>query len=120
MLIGRPEWMRRGHQGYDPNRIGTITQAYVIAALAASGKEVLVPCATSPRYDLVFEERGQFFRVQCKTGRVFRGAVYFPTHSLRAAKKETEWRRRAFDYHGQIDYFGVFCPDNGIVYLVPI
>jgi hypothetical protein len=25
-----------------------------------------------------------------------------------------------YDYQGQIDFFGVYCPDNGKVYLVPI
>jgi hypothetical protein len=58
--------------------------------------------------------------VQCKTGQIVNGAVVFRPHSLRAAKRETGWRRIQRDYQGQIQYFGVYCPDNEKVYLVPI
>jgi hypothetical protein len=120
MRVGRQDWTYRSHEDYDPNPIGAISQARVAAALVESGRKVLIPFAQVPRYDLVVEEQGRFFRVQCKTGHLVRGAVCFPTQSLRAARKEAEWRRVAFDYQGQIDYFGVYCPDNGNVYLVPI
>jgi hypothetical protein len=120
MIAGRGEWTYRDHEDYDPNRIGAITQARVAAALVEAGKVVLIPFVHVPRYDLVIEEEERFSRVQCKTGHLFRGAVFFSCHSLRAARRETEWRRIAFDYQGQVDYFGVYCPDNGAVYLVPI
>ncbi len=120
MLVGRPDWMHRNHQDYDPNLIGTISEAQVVAALVKAGKKVWLPHLHVSRCDLILEDQGQLFRVQCKTGHLFRGAMCFATQSLRAAKRETEWRRIAFDYQGQIDYFGVYCPDNGIVYLVPI
>jgi hypothetical protein len=120
MFTGRQEWMCRGHKDYDPNRIGAISMARVISALTGVGKRVLIPVADVPRYDLVIEDQNRFFRVQCKTGQVFRGAVCFRPHSLRAANRESEWRRIVLDYRGEIDYFGVYCPDNGKVYLVPI
>jgi hypothetical protein len=120
MWVGRQEWTFRNHEDYDPNRIGAISHARVAAALIEAGKMVWVPFAHVPRYDLIFEEMGQFFRVQCKTGHLLRGALCFMTQSLRAAKRETEWRRVAVDYQGQVDYFGVYCPDNGRVYLIPI
>ena len=120
MSSGRPEWMKRSHADYDPNRIGEISQARVIAALVEAGKFIYVPLGQAGRSDLIFEDERGVFRVQCKTGRIFNGAMYFPTHSLRAARRETEWRRVERDYQGQIDYFGVYCPDNGKVYLVPI
>jgi PD-(D/E)XK endonuclease len=120
MWTGRQDWTFRTHVDYDPNLIGAITQARVSAALVEAGKIVLNPYVHTPRYDLVIDDLGRFFRVQCKTGHLLRGAVYFSTQSLRAAKRGTEWRRIAFDYQGQIEYFGVYCPDNGSVYLVPI
>src|SRR5262249_18385070 len=55
-----------------------------------------------------------------KTGHLFRGALAFRPLSLRAARRETEWRRVARDYQGQIDYFAVYCPENEKVYLIPI
>jgi PD-(D/E)XK endonuclease len=92
----------------------------VATALIEAGKMVWVPCFVVARYDLGFEEHGRFYRVQCKTGRLFRGAVWFRPHSLRAAKRDTGWVRRILSYEGDVDYFGVYCPDNGRVYLVPI
>src|SRR5262245_23409749 len=116
----RLPWLVRDDPSYDPNLIGAISQAKVMAALVEAGKVVLAPCVNVVRYDLVIEEQGQFYRVQCKTGRLFRGAIYFRPHSLRAAKRETGWVRRVIDYNVHVDYFGVYCPDNGGVYLVPI
>ena len=122
MFVGRQEWTYRSHEDYDPNQIGAISHARVIAALVEAGKFVLLPFVhSSLRYDLVIEEEdGRFSRVQSKTGHISNGAVYFPTQSLRAANRETVWRRVARDYQGAIEYFGVYCPDNGKVYLVPI
>jgi hypothetical protein len=91
-----------------------------MAALVAAGKVVLAPCVQIRPYDLVIEEDGSFFRVQCKTGRLFRGAVAFRPHRLRAAKRETGWIRRVTNYKGDVDFFGVFCPEIESVYLVPI
>jgi hypothetical protein len=114
------EWMARDNPGYDPNRIGAISQAKILAALTVAGKVVLTPCVNVRPYDFVIEDGGRFFRVQCKTGRLFRGAVCFRPHRLRAAKRETGWERRIADYRGDVDFFGVYCPENDSVYLVPI
>ena len=89
-------------------------------ALTAAGKVVLSPCVAVRPYDFVIEDGGTFFRVQCKTGRMVRGAVIFPPHRLRAAKRETGWERRMASYQGEIEFFGVYYPDNDEVYLVPI
>ena len=120
MEVGRPAWTYRTHEDYDPNRIGAVSEAKVIAALVEAGKAIWLPHVSAPRCDLLFEDEGGVWRVQCKTGHVVRGAVYFATQSLRAARRGTEWRRVAANYEGQIDFFGVYCPDNGVVYLVPI
>ncbi|HEY7428102.1 MAG TPA: group I intron-associated PD-(D/E)XK endonuclease [Gemmataceae bacterium] len=114
------EWMERDNPHYDPNRIGAVSQAKILAALVAAGKVVLTPCVHVRPYDFVIEEDRSFFRVQCKTGRLFRGAVCFRPHRLRAAKQETGWVRRVTDYKGEVDFFGVFCPETDSVYLVPI
>lgn len=113
-------WLVRDNPSYNPNLIGAISQAKVMAALVEAGKVVLAPCVNVCAYDLVMEEGARFFRIQCKTGRIFRGAIYFRPHRLRAAKRETGWHRRVTDYQGDVDYFGVYCPENSGVYLVPI
>lgn len=82
-------WMVRSDPSYDPNRIGAITETKVIGALVEAGKRILRPEGEGCPYDLVIDEDGLFFRVQCKTGRLKKGAILFPTHRLRAAKRET-------------------------------
>lgn len=114
------DWMERDNPGYDPNRIGAISQAKILTALTAAGKTVLAPCLQVRPYDFVIEEDRAFYRVQCKTGRLFHGAVYFRPHRLRAARRETGWIRRVTDYRGDVDFFAVYCPENDSVYLVPI
>jgi hypothetical protein len=119
--MGLPfDWMERDNPRYDPNRIGAISQAKILAALTIAGKVVLTPCVNVRPYDYVIEEEGRFSRLQCKTGRLFRGAVCFRPHRLRAARRSTGWERRVKDYRGDVDSFGVYCPDNDCVYLVPI
>lgn len=119
-MDGMPPWLTRDNPAYDPNRIGAVTTAKVMAALIAANKIVLAPCIQVRPYDLVIEESGRFYRVQCKTGRLFRGAVCFRPHRLRAARRETGWERRVTNYKGLVDFFGIYCPENDRVYLVPI
>jgi hypothetical protein len=121
-MIGRPPWMCRGHEDYDPNDVGTITLVNVVAALVAGGwRNVLFSSIRVMRYDIVIEDaQGRLFKVQCKTGQLSHGSVFFRPVSLRAAKEETGWRRITATYEGDVDYFAVYCPDNGKVYLIPI
>lgn len=100
--------------------VGEISTSQVIAALVLIGKRLLLPFGDSHRYDLAIEEEGgRFLRVQCKTGRMIRGAIYFPTSSTVARSRSgVKTVRRA--YRGEVELFGVFCPDNGKVYLVPV
>src|SRR5437660_414590 len=92
------DWMRRDNPCYDPNRIGAVSQAKVLAALTMAGKVVLTPVVNVRPYDFVIEDGERFFRVQCKTGRLFRGAVGFRPLRRRAANRETGWERRYTDY----------------------
>jgi hypothetical protein len=95
--------------------VGDITQLQVMAALLKQGKQVLMPFGDNSRYDLVVDQNGSFTRVQCKTGRIDRGAVVFSVASSqyhRGGKRE--------NYRGQVDAFGVFCPENDKVYIIPI
>ena len=95
--------------------IGDITQSHVMAALLKRGNKVLMPFGDNCRYDLVIEEEGRFTRIQCKTGKISCGAIVFAVASSqyhRGGKRQ--------NYRGQVDAFGVFCPDNEKVYVVPI
>lgn len=100
----------------NPSTKGDITEAMVLAGLLRSGKVVLQPFGNSQRYDLVIEENGKFLRVQCKTGRLQNGAVVFNTCSVNVESGKAVTR----SYHGQIELFGVYCPELDKIYLVPI
>ena len=75
---------------------------------------VLMPFGDNERYDYVIDLGGVFKRVQCKTGRLKNGSVTFELASYNWNTKERK------GYKGQIDYFGVYCPENNKCYLVPI
>lgn len=97
---------------------GDITEAYVAARLMETGHTVLRPVGDNTRYDLVMERAGQFFRIQCKTatwGDKSQGSVLFAACS-------TNWHLKSGKrgYHGEADYFGVYFPPLGKVYLVPV
>jgi len=95
--------------------VGDVSQSQVMAALVARGSKVLVPFGDNFRYDLVVESDGAFSRIQCKTGKLVRGAVVF---SVASSQYHRGGKRR--DYRGQVDAFGVFCPSNGKIYIIPI
>lgn len=95
--------------------VGEISEAQVLAALLRSNKVILLPFGDNQRYDFVIDDDGNFFRVQCKTGRIKNGAVVFPVCSSsvhRGGEKKV--------YINEIEYFGIYCPDNKSCYLVPI
>ncbi|MCI0464418.1 MAG: group I intron-associated PD-(D/E)XK endonuclease [Gemmataceae bacterium] len=119
-MESRLPWLIRDNPCYDPNRIGAISEAKIITALVAAGKVVLRVHVGVQPYDLVLDEEEGFLRVQCKTGRLSGGAIVFRPHHLRAARRETGWQRRVRDYRGEVDCFGVYCPETDGVYLVPI
>jgi hypothetical protein len=101
------------------SRIGEVSVAQVISALVNVGNYIYMPFGDSKRSDFLTEnEEGRFFRVQCKTGRLTRGTVSFTTCSIDSRSVKGRCIRKG--YRGQIDYFGVYCPDNRKCYLVPI
>ena len=101
-----------------PKDIGDKTVLVVMLALRMTGRTVLTPFGENTRYDVVVDDGRVFTRVQCKTGRFRAGAVCFKTSSSYAHHPSPKVRRRG--YRGEIDYFGVYCPETGGVYLVPV
>ena len=86
---------------------GAYAEAAVTAALLHAGFNVLIPHVVS-RYDIVIEGEAGFYRVQCKTARLAGDSLTFSTKS--------KGRR----YEGEIDYFGVYEPTSGGIYMIPI
>ena len=89
----------------------------VLAALLKTGRTVLVPFGSLQHYDLVMEDGGCFFRVQRKTGRLRQGAVRFNLYTM--AQEHGSRRHICQRYDDRVDFYGVYCPETGKVYLVP-
>lgn len=101
---------------YDPKEIGERSEAQILAAFLRANKVVLKPFGDNQRYDLVVEEEGRFFRIQCKTGRIAKddGSLEFSTCS---SNWNTGERRQ---YKGQIELFAAYCRETDSIYLVPV
>jgi hypothetical protein len=97
---------------------GEVSRTQVMAALALQGRMVLVPLADYHRYDLAIDEGNRFLRVQCKTGRLIKGAVVFHPWSIDSRSKQGGCVRKG--YRGQVNLFGVYCPELKRCYLVPV
>ena len=95
-------------------QIGDISQIKVMTKLLQMEYSVSVPFGDNQRYDIIFDN-GSLNRVQCKTGRIKDNAINFPTASTYAHRGGN---RKS--YKEEVDYFGVYCPDNDKVYLIPI
>jgi hypothetical protein len=114
---------KRRYTEFNSTRKGDISESVIISRLLACGYEILRPVGNSSRYDLVIEDAdGKFWRVQCKTGRLFeRGnSIAFATSSRHYHLRAKEGASRSKTYYGQAEYFAVYCPDTRGVYLVPV
>jgi PD-(D/E)XK endonuclease len=101
-----------------PKAIGDRATLAIMLALQSAGIEFFLPFGENNRCDLVIDYDGRLARVQCKTGRVKNGAVRFPVCSTYAHHPNPKVVRR--DYHGEVDYFAVYCLETSGIYLVPI
>jgi hypothetical protein len=101
-----------------PKDIGDRSTLAIIAALQENGFATYLPFGENTRCDVVIDRDGVVSRVQCKTGRLRRGAVIFPVCSSYAHHPNPRMARR--DYRGQVDFFAIFCRETTVVYLVPI
>ncbi len=108
---------------------GLIGQTAVLNRLVQLGYEVLMPWADYLGYDLAYlvdkeETHFGFFkfrtvevvRVQCKVAWLSKDGSYiaFNTHKL------TNRLTKKMSYHGIAEWFGVYSPDTGKVYVVAV
>jgi PD-(D/E)XK endonuclease len=101
-----------------PKDIGDKTTLAIMLALREIGLAVLVPFGENTRYDLVIDDGSELRRVQCKTGRLRRGAIVWNMCSHYGHHTNPRVVRR--DYQGEVDCFGVYCPETAGVYLIPM
>jgi hypothetical protein len=100
----------------DTKSIGDLSEILFAGKLVLAGYRVAVPLGENQRYDLIIEKNEVLSRVQVKTGRVRNGAVIFNCYSSHTHRKGPSSR----PYTGQVDFFGIYCQELDIGYLVPI
>lgn len=99
----------------DTSGRGDIAEFAILLALSRMGKKILRPMSSAMRYDLLVDnEDGTFARIQCKIGTFRGGKIEFRLYSV--SGHNTVAKR----YAGQIDAFGVYCPDTNAAYLIPM
>jgi PD-(D/E)XK nuclease superfamily protein len=94
---------------------GELSELEIATALARAGRRVLRPLSSGLRYDLALDNGdGTICRIQCKTGILRDGFIEFNVAS-------SDGRRpNGVPYVGQIDAFGIYCPQNRRSYFIPI
>jgi hypothetical protein len=97
-------------------RVGDISELRVMCDLVRAGYLVSIPFGENHRYDLIVERDFVLYRVQVKTGRLRKGVVLFNCYSSHTHRGGAAARL----YTGEVDYFGIFCPDTDCTYLVPL
>lgn len=87
----------------------------ITAAFLRKRFVVLKPISDNLRFDLVIDRGNGFERVQCKTGRMRKGAIQFNSCSTSAYG----YGGRSH-YKGDADIFAVYCPETDKVYVIPV
>ena len=103
---------RRG--GKSTSEVGALAELAVANALTTAGLDVYVPFFNAhSRVDLIYVNRlGEVRRVQCKSAFKDGDVVKFSTCSHTGGVSRS--------YNGDVDEFGVFCPELNVVYVVPV
>lgn len=110
---------------------GLMSHTAILNRLVQLGFEVLLPWADHLGYDLAYyvtEEHHNFgffmhqechlVRVQCKTGRLEKGGSCFAFNTVSTSPGKHSTRKRT--YIGKAEYFAVYLPDNGKVYMIAV
>jgi hypothetical protein len=115
-------------------RNGLIGQTAVLNRLVQLGHEVLLPWSPDSGYDLAYyvekEEQhfgffvhreSQLVRVQCKTAWLVQdgAALIFNTSTASFNGSGLREKKRS-GYRGRADWFGVYSPDTGKVYMISV
>ena len=99
------------------SRRGDETESIVLAELMRVGLSVSVPFGDSDRYDLIVDDDGSLYRVQCKTGSWVNGTVRFNLYSSTTASGDRSDSEYTAD---EIDAYAVYAQSLDRVYWVPI
>lgn len=95
--------------------VGNITESKILSAYLEAKFCVSVPFGSGCAYDLIVDTGKRLLRVQVKTGRIVNGCVIYKARRNMGSNNQTY---RPY-LKGEVDYFAVWCPENGCFYGVP-
>jgi PD-(D/E)XK endonuclease len=116
------------------SKTGLIGQTAILNRLVQLGHEVLLPWSPDLGYDLAYyvetEERhfgffvhkeSQLVRIQCKVAWLSsdKGSLRFNTSTVSMGGAGV-WKKKKSGYRGRADWFGVYSPDTGKVYMISV
>ncbi len=116
----------------DTSQQGLISHTAILNRLVQLGFEVLLPWADHLGYDLAYyvttEERhfgffvhrdSRLVRIQCKTAWLSKDGTYleFNTSTVSVRKRGNN---KKSGYKGKAEYFAIYSPDTGKVYIVAV
>lgn len=98
-------------------QVGDETEARVLTELVSNGFSVSVPFGDNDKYDLIVDDDGQLYRIQCKTAwQTKTGTIRFNTHSQ--TTRDGEYHERT--YHDSVDALIVRYPRTDQLYWVDV
>ncbi len=95
---------------------GDLSVIKVIGRFMEKGYSVSIPFGDCQKYDLIVDFNTSLKKVQVKTGRIRKGSLLF---SVLSTITRAKGKIVTANYVGLVDYFAVFAPENGKVYLIP-
>lgn len=113
----------------ETSKRGLEAHTAILHALVARGEEVLLPWADHLRYDLAFvryegglpsTKEPRLYRVQCKAARLTDDGSCIAFNGYNIVPGENGRRAKRKGYRGEAEYFGVYSPDTGKCYLIPV
>ncbi|GAB6879445.1 hypothetical protein JCM17823_17190 [Halorubrum gandharaense] len=97
--------------------VGDETEVRVIHDLVSNGYSVSIPFGDNDKYDLIIDDNGSLYRIQCKTcWETEKGTIRFNTHSQ--TTKDGEYHEQT--YEDGIDAFVVRHPPDETLYWVDV
>ena len=115
----------------DTSQRGLMSHTAILNRLVQLGYEVLLPWADHLGYDLAYyimeehrnfgffvHRESQLVRIQCKTGRLEKGGSCFAFNTVSTSPGKHSTRKRT--YVGKAEFFAVYLPENGKVYMIAV
>jgi hypothetical protein len=104
-----------------PQTKGYVAELKVICALINKGCKVFKSCCEDCRYDLVFEFNNILYKVQVKLARYDskKGRIEIFARSMKTNISDSGPIYFPRSYKGEIDHFGIYCPELDKCYLIP-